>query len=182
MFRPRPAVENSRSTQEDCRPIKALARRLGMAVARAFVPQPAAFGAAREACGQQSEAQDGGEALAHGGDILPHRQPQTPPLPITATVPAPTSTAPATVGTRWPTACSGSGLTIRTAALMSASTACVIPVRERIAAAECAFPLGRNYRHLHSSQMRGPSRLAGSFCWASVGRAPLGHAPGSRAS
>src|SRR5450756_1613224 len=71
--------------------------------------------------------------------------------PITPTSPAPTLTAPATVGTRWPTACSGSGLMIRTAARISASTACVIHAHERIAAAACAFPVGRSHRHLHTS-------------------------------
>jgi hypothetical protein len=71
--------------------------------------------------------------------------------------------APVMVGTRWPTACSGSGRMIRTAAPMSGSMACVIPVRERIVTAACAFPAGRNYRHWHTSQVRGPSRLAGAF-------------------
>src|ERR1039458_8067878 len=92
----------------------------------------------------------------------------TSPTP-TATAPAPIS-APVTVVTRWPTACSGSGLLIRTAARMSASAACVIHVRERIVAAACAFPVGRSYRHLHASS--GARSLApGRRLWSLDSRA-----------
>ena len=40
-----------------------------MAGAPALVPQPAAFGAAAQAYGQQSEAQDGDEALMHNQSL-----------------------------------------------------------------------------------------------------------------
>ena len=106
-----------------------------------------------------------GGAIIGGLLAAPYTATTTPITPTSSapTAPAPTLTAPATVGTRWPTACSGSGLMIRTAARISASTACVIHAHERIAAAACAFPVGRSHRHLHSSQVRGPSRRAGAF-------------------